>query len=247
MTLLSQKLQGTAQNVQTTERDSVYTATVATNAYKGKVKMMYLDSATSGALFCNIELDLTVDGAKRTHKETIYISNKEGEVEYTDKKTGDKVPMPGFVMVDTLCKLATGKGIGQLSPEVKQLKVYNPATKQEENMNKEVYTDVIGQDIAVGLFEQTVDKKTKADDGSYVATGETRDENVINKFFNDKGQTINEQTAGAEAGFINTWLENYKGKKFNKAKGATASGAAGAQAGKPATAGANGASGSSLF
>jgi hypothetical protein len=89
-----------------------------------------------------------------------------------------------------------------------------------------------------------VDKTKKNDAGVYEATGETRDENEIDKLFRAKDRmTTAEIRAQADtAGFIDTWDAKFSGIVKMKAKGAggtagapKAAGAAPAAAKKPTT------------
>ena len=97
-------------------------------------------------------------------------------------------------------------------------------------------TELHGQQIIAGVLKQTVDKTKKNDSGVYVATGETRDENEIDKFFRAKDSlTVAEILAQAsEATFINSWREKNAGVTRMKAKGASGTAGAPAAAAPPA-------------
>jgi len=224
-------------NIQTKEEDVLGgSRTVPSNVYTAGVKMAYLDKAASGALCVVFDFALLVNGKERNHKETIYISNKEGSFTYKDKKDQSDQPLPGFVMVDTICKTITGKSITQLTTETKTIKVYDFDQKAEVPKEKEVLMELLRGKLELGILEITVDKTTKDQTGAYVPTGETRDQNELSKVFNSDGMTLLEKDSGAtESKFKNAWIAQYAEKKVNKAKGA-ASGARAGGVSKGATA-----------
>ena len=111
--------------------------------------------------------------------------------------------------------------------------------KAEVPTKVEVLMDLLGQEIIAGVIKQTVDKTKKNEAGAYEATGETRDENDIDKLFRAKDRmTTAEIRAQAEtATFIDTWSNKWTGQTKNKAKGASGTaGAPQAAAGAPAAA-----------
>ena len=223
-------------NIQTKEEDVLGgSRTVPSNVYPAGIKLAYLDAAASGAICVVFDFAMLVNGKERNHKETIYISNKNKEFTYKDKQSGENKPLPGFVTVDSICKAVTGKSITELSTEKKTIKVYDYDQKAEVPQEKEVLMDLIRGKLELGIIETIVDKNVKTDNG-YVPSGETREQNELSKVFNEDGLTQLEKESGAtEAKFKAAWLEQYAGKKINKAKGA----ATGAKAGgvsKPATA-----------
>lgn len=233
------KIQQNAANVKAEEQDVLGgSRTIPTNVYPATIKMMYLDTAKSGAINVNLEVLMMVNGKPRSHKETIYISNREGK--FTYQKDGEEHPLPGFSSIDSLCQLAVGKPLVALAAETKIVKVYDFTAKAEVNQEKEVYTEMIGAHIQIGLFEETVNKQKKNDQtGKYEPINESRDQNVINKFFGEEGHTITEKEAGTEPKFIDAWKGQYAEKKINKFKEVKGSGAV---AGAPTGAGTSGAS-----
>jgi hypothetical protein len=146
------------------------------------------------------------------------------------EKNGEKKYLPGFIQANALALLATGKEISALDTETKVVKAYSKEIKAEAPTKVEMVMDLLDQPIIIGVIKQTVDKTAKSDDGSYVATGETRDENEVDKFFRAKdGKTTAEIRAEVEeATFINTWKAKWTGQTKNKVKGAASAGTAGA-------------------
>ena len=210
-------------NIQTKEEDVLGgSRTVPSNVYPAGIKLAYLDAAASGAICVVFDFAMLVNGKERNHKETIYISNKNKEFTYKDKQSGEDKPLPGFVTVDSICKAVTGKSITELSTEKKTIKVYDYDQKAEVPQEKEVLMDLIRGKLELGIIETIVDKNVKTDNG-YVPSGETREQNERSKVFNEDGLTQLEKESGAtEAKFKAAWVEQYAGKKINKAKGAVA-------------------------
>ena len=130
-----------------------------------------------------------------------------------------------------------------MDTESKVIKLYNYEAKAELPTKVDMLADLIGQEVIMGLIRQTVDKNVKDAAGAYQPTGETRDENEVDKFFRAKDRmTTAEIRAQAEtAGFIDTWDAKFTGTVKNKAKGAAAGGTAGAP--KAGAAGAAGTAG----
>lgn len=215
------KAQQAAQNVTVEEKDTLGGSfTVPSNVYAGGVKMAYIDAWKSGALFISLELALLVDGKERTHKETITISNKEGAFTYLDKRSGEQVAMPGYAMIDTLCKTITGKGFTEQVATTKGVKVYDAEAKGEVVQEREVFMDLLGKKIHFGILEQEVDKTAKDPMTSeYEPTGETKKENVLDKVFTEDKKTYLESVAQQESKFMGQWLTANEGKLLNKVKG----------------------------
>lgn len=204
-------------NIKTTDADVLPTGTVATGVYPAVVKMAYLDASKSGAISVNFEFELTLPGnTTRTYKETVFISNKEKSFTYKDKKTGEDKPMPGFQMVDTICKVATGKGLAEMGAEPKDIKIYSFEQKEEVVAKREVLMGLLKAELELGIQESMVNKQVKSGD-VYVNSAETRDVNEIRKPFTKDGLTSTEKEAGAtEAKFKAEWLKKFGGKKQDK-------------------------------
>jgi len=228
------KVQAAAANLKVEEQDVLGGFTFAGGLYPGGIKMAYIDAWKSGALFVGIELALLVDGKERTHKEMITISNKDGEFEYADKKSGEKQTMPGFQMIDTLFRLATGKGFVEQTPVVKKVKMRGE-NNTEVMEDREVFMETVGKRVHLGMILSEVDKTKKNDmTGVYEPTGETRQENTLHKVFEyETKKTIAEVKANLPAKFFEGWEKNFADKVINKVKGTKAVAASGAQAGIP--------------
>ena len=144
------------------------------------------------------------------------------------EKDGEKFYLPGFITANSLALLTLGKEIGQLETEPKVINLYSSEAKAEVPTKVDMFTDLLGMDIIAGIIRQTVDKNVKDGAGNYVPSGETRDENEIDKFFRmrDRRTTAEIRAQADKAVFVDTWAEKWTAKVRNKAK--AASGTAGA-------------------
>lgn len=220
------------------EKDSVGGGGVLeSGVYACKIAMAYLSKAGSGAL--GLVLTLKTDAGKDL-KQTLWMTSgtaKGGKNYY--EKDGEKHYLPGFLHANSLALLTVGKEISQLETETKVVNVYSAEAKAEVPTKVEVLMDLLNQEIIAGVIKQTVDKTKKNEAGTYEPTGETRDENDIDKLFRAKDRmTTAEIRAQADtATFIDTWSNKWTGQSKNKAKGAAGTaGAPTAAAGAPAAA-----------
>jgi len=186
----------------------------------GVIKVAYVGkSASSDAQSITTIIDM--NGFE--YRETFWITNRKGENFYTDKQDATKKHgLPGFVMVDNMCQLATGHGLAAQETEEKTVNIYDFEAKKELPKNVQVLTGLIGKPITAGVKKVVVDKTKKDGNGVYQPTGETRDTNEIDKFFHaETKRTVTEYKQGIEeAQFYPKWVEKNEGKTVNKAKGA---------------------------
>lgn len=207
--------------------------------YNHTVAMAYLNKSSGGALGLVLTLK---DKNNKEVRQTLWMTSgtaKGGKNYY--EKDGVKSYLPGFNLANSLCLLACGKEISAMETEEKLINVYSYEAKAEIPTKVNVIMDLLGKEIVTGLIKQVVDKTKKNDQtGIYEATGETREENEIDKFFHaDNRMTVAEIRAKAsEAAFANTWDAKWTGKTKERAKGAqtgTGSGIAGAPKGTGTT------------
>lgn len=200
------------------EKDSVGGGFVLDSGlYPAKVTLAYLSKSDGGALALNLHLQ-TEDG--KDIRQQLWMSSgtaKGGNNFYIDKK-GDKQYLPGFLHANSLALLTVGKEISQLETETKVVNVYSSTAKAEVPTNVEMLVELLGQDIIVGLIKQTVDKNQKNDAGEYVPTGETREENELDKLFRarDSKTTAEIKAQAPEAVFIHTWKKKWDGQVKDK-------------------------------
>ena len=203
----------------------------ATDIYPATIKAAYAGQSAGGARNVTIVVELP-DGE---YSETIYVTNKKGENWFLNQNDkSKKVPLPGFTTIDDICLVTTGKSLSEQDTEEKVVKVYDYDERKELPKAVPMLVDLISQTLFLGIVQQTVDKNQKNEStGEYEPTGETRDENIIEKVFHDPSKmTVVEARQGAtEPVFFEKWLSKNKGNIRNKAKGADGKGSA--QSGRP--------------
>lgn len=200
------------------ETDSVGTGSYIweSGLYKAKVDMAYIKEADSGAVA--VVLHLTNDKGQTLKSDQWIQSGKaKGLKNYYEVK-GEKHYLPGFERVNSLALLALGKPLNELDTDEKTINLYDYTQKKEVPKAVEVITELLDQEIVVGVIKQIVDKSAKQDDGSYVPTGETREENEIDKFFRAEdnlttAEILAQETVGQ---FITTWSERWDGQVRDK-------------------------------
>lgn len=204
-----------------------------TNIYDLKVKLAYITFAASEAMALNLVL---TDKNMRELKQQLYMTSgkDKGCKNWFMDRNDKKQYLPGFNIANALCLLTCGKEIIKMADctEKKVIKLYDPDAKKEVPTEVPMIMDLIGVNIKAGVFKQIVDKRAKdPHTGKYAPTGETREENEIDKLFRVKdNKTVLEIRAQVEeAEFHDKWLAKWEGKVKNKAKGT----AGGAKAGAP--------------
>lgn len=214
--------------------------------YPAIVNLAYLDKSAGGALSLN--LHLKIEGREVRQRLWITSGDAKGNKNYYERK-GEKHYLPGFNVANSLCLLTVGKEIAQLEPEEKTVSLYNFDAKAEVPTKVQVLTELIGQEAQFAIIRQTVDKNVKDANGSYVPSGEVRDENEIDKIFRarDNMTTAEIRAQANEATFHITWNEKFAGVTRNRAKGVSGAGSAGMPTGFPAAAPAAGKPTASLF
>lgn len=210
-----------------TEKDSIGgSRTLDSGLYGCTVSMAYINKSAGGAM----GLVLTLKTAEGNEvRQTLWMTSgtAKGCKNFYEDKQGAKQYLPGFTHANALCLLTVGKEISALETETKVVNVYSPEAKAEVPTKVEVLMDLLNQEIIVGLIKQSVDKTVKNDaTGKYEPTGETRDENEIDKFFRAKDRKttaeVRAQEECPEAVFINSWETKWKDKVKDRAKGAAA-------------------------
>ena len=220
------------------ETDSVGgNAALESGLYECKVNMAHITKSAGGAM----GLVLNMSTGNREVRQTLWMTSgtAKGAKNYYEKD-GEKHFLPGFNHANGLCLLTAGKEVSEMDTETKVIKLYSSEAKAEVPTKVEVVTDLLGKLVLVGLIKQKVDKTQKNDQGVYVATGDTREENEIDKLFRaeDRMTTAEIRAQSAEASFVNTWDAKWTGKTKDKSKGVSANaGTFGAPAAskKPAT------------
>ena len=203
------------------ERDSLGGGGVLESGlYDTTISMAYLTKSAKGAIGMVLRLKTADD---REIRQTIYMTSgtDKGCKNYYEKD-GKKQYLPGFNLANGMCLLTVGKEVSQMETETKVVPVYSPEVRAEVPTKVEVFMDLLGKEITVGLIKQVVDKTVKNDQtNTYEPTGETREENEIDKLFRAKDKlTVAEIRAEAqEPGFYKSWGSKWTGNTKNRAKG----------------------------
>ncbi len=203
--------------------------------YNCTISMAHATQSGGGAM--GLVLTLKTEAGQEV-RQTLWMTSgtAKGQKNYYEKD-GQKNYLPGFLHANSLCLLTVGKEISQMDTETKVINLYSSEAKAEVPTKVEVLMDLLGQEITVGIIKQVVDKtKKNAATGAYEPTGETREENEIDKLFRtrDRMTTAEIRAKAEKAVFIDTWATKWTGVTKEKAKGA---GAAGGTAGVPKMAG----------
>lgn len=216
------------------------------------VTMAYLKESDGGALGVFATLKNKADGKEMRISQYVTSGKAKGQKNtYTDKEGAEQY-LPGFLIMNSLAELTTGLNLSDLDTEDKLVNIYSSAAKAEVPTKVPVLTQLIGQEINVGVLKQRVNKQVKDDAGNYVDTNDERFINEVDKFFCAKDKFLNmtvaEIKAKAEkAEFYAKWAEKNTGKVIDKFK-AVGNGTPGAPS-RPGAAAAGGAAkpASSLF
>ena len=217
------------------ERDSLGGARLLeSGTYGATVMLAYVTKANSGALALNLVLK-TESGQEIKQALWMTSGTTKGCKNYYEDKHGGKQYLPGFLLAQSLTLLTIGKEIGEMETEEKVVKLYSSEAKAEVPTKVDMLTDLLGKDIIVGVIKQVVDKTQKVEGSTeYVPTGETREENEIDKFFRsgDKLTVAEIRAQAQEAAFYVAWNDKWSGKVKERAKGAVGNtGTAGAPKG----------------
>lgn len=212
------------------ERDSVGGGgPLESGAYPSTITLAYLTKSSGGAI--GLVLNLKTD-QKRDIRSTLWMTSgtAKGCLNYFIDKDGQKQYLPGFNLANSLALLTVGKDIADLETETKVVNLYSHEAKAEVPTKVDMLTDLLGKEIIVGLIKQVVDKTQKNEaTGEYIATGETREENEVDKFFRarDKMTTAEIRAQATEPAFYEVWTAKWEGNTRNKSKaGATGNGGA---------------------
>ena len=200
------------------------------------IELAYVTVADGGAKALNCTFK-TTDG--RTLRQQFWMTSgtAKGCLPYfVNQKTLEKKFLPGYTIASHICLLAAGKRIATLPTEDKVINLYSYKESKEVMTKVDMVVDLLGKPITLGVIKQLVDK-TKATGETdangkavYVATGETRAENEVDKVFRTRdGLTVAEITAKAtEAKFKGQWAAKWEGQVRDKStKSAGAAGTAG--------------------
>lgn len=211
---------------------------VESGLYNLIIKNAYVRKADSEAM--GIVLVLLNPETKKEFRFTEWItSGKDKGCKNTYEKDGVTHYLPGYNNINAVCLLTVGKELPAMTTEEKLVPIYDGTAKKEVPTKTEVMTDLIGQEITVGIL-QILENKTKWDASTKTRTvlPETQKINQLDKVFRTRDHmTVAEVRAQAtEPAFYAAWGEKNNGVTRDKTKTPTAGAAGGgAVAGKPKT------------
>lgn len=202
--------------VESNESDSLGGGyTLESGVYPMKIDMAYIGKSQGGAMSVN----MTFTHGQQSLKHTFWVTSGDAKGnKSTYEKDGKHYPLPGLNMVNGIVFLTLGKELGDLTTETKTVNVWNYDSKAEVPTQVEVLMDLLGQDIVLGVQKRIVDKNVKNDNGVYVPSGETRQENEVSKVFQaGSNLTVSEVKAGETAGeFMQKWADKWTGLTIDK-------------------------------
>lgn len=190
------------------------TSVFSTDIYTGTIKALYAGKSSGGATSVTL---IAVIGDKE-YTETMYVTNKEGKNWFLNKQDNTKkVPLPGFTVVDDICLIATGEPLANQETEDKVINIWDNEAKKEMPKSVPMIIAALGKPISLGIYKHLVNKQTKVGT-EYVATAETREENVIDKIYHPELKlTVAEARAGIDvAQFWDAWLAKNKDQVRDK-------------------------------
>lgn len=193
-----------------------------TDIYIAEIKDAYRKQSPGGAHAIVWEFELP--GGK-TLRQEIYFTDKKGQHYYMTKpKDGSqpkKASLPGFITVDDLCLIASGKPLSKQVTEEKLKKIYNKEADKEIPTPMPTLVNVIGKKVALALNKVLENKQEKKGE-EYVATSEERESNEIAKVLHPTHKvTVTEaretpQGEKPKPEFWDRWLKKNKGKTVDK-------------------------------
>lgn len=152
-----------------------------TDIYLATIKTAFIGKAVKSEAR-NVTLLFDING--KEYRQQIWVSNRDGDVTYKDKKTGDMKNLPGFNQINSLTMLVSGLEMGDMDVEELTVKLYDFDAKKELPQAVDCFTALHGEQIMIAMQRQTIDKTVKNEaSGIYETTGEIKDVNEIVKFF----------------------------------------------------------------
>ena len=202
---------------QEVEKDTLGGGIRESGVYDFLIKQAYLTESQGGAMAVNLVMEQVGGGQ---FKQQIYISSgraKGQKFTYTDKRTGDERPLPGYSQINSICAMAADTEFNKVEPENKMVMVYNHTQNKEVATEVPVIMELLNAPITLGILKKVENKRTKVGD-EYVTTDETRELNEISKVFRTEGRlTAAEIVAGMNTGeFVDKWEAKNKGKTVDK-------------------------------
>lgn len=180
-----------------------------TGLYPMSVELAYLDKSRNGAACVRLTLK-EFDGERRLRiVEYVTSGDAKGNKNYY-YANGKKHLLPGMEKMNQLATITTGRQLGQLVPQTKSVKLMNWETRQEELQDVDALTEMIGQNVLVGVVKRRENKAALNDNtGRYEDTNEERVYSEAQKFFYPSGHSVAEKAAGSGPDFRAKWQQKH--------------------------------------
>ena len=205
--------------------------------YDMVIDIAYFDKSSGGAMSMNF---VFTDGSTEV-KQTVWITSGDAKGNknfYTDS-SGTKQYLPGFNIANAICLLTVGKELADVASttEKKVIKLYNYTEKKELPTEVTMATELLGKPITIGLIKQIVDKNVKDASGNYVPSGDTREENEVDRVFRQSDKmTVAEIKAKEDSvSFYEAWSSKWNGQVRDKSTKVDTGAVAGAPAAQEST------------
>lgn len=184
-----------------------------TGIYDGQLDVIYLEKTTKGSLMAKIVVTLD-DGSKVTDDECI-MTNKSGTLlPYTIDKKGEKRALIGYNRILGFLRTVGSDvdlvDLGAADCEKKVIKIYDFDERAEVPKEKTVFMDAFRVPVKVGIIKEVNDKRVQNSEGEWVASGEVRESNKIDRIFTKDGLTRAEiKNDATEPKYLNEWQEAF--------------------------------------
>lgn len=138
---------------------------VLTGLYTAQITAAYIYKLDGQAGRAEFEFKLKETGQK--FSQGFNVTDEKGNHIYVDKEGAQKF-VAGFLMVDSIAYLACkGASIGSLPTRDTVVAKRNYDTKQDEQLNVQELTDLIGKEVCLGILKQAGFKRVKNAQGAW--------------------------------------------------------------------------------
>lgn len=214
------------QGVEVEETDFTLGRIFDSGVYPVTIQSAYTSRGDTGATALVVNTT-TLEGRSFTVREYLTSGkDKDYATTYKDSRSGKQVPLPGYVIGNSIAVLAVGKQIGELEQATKVVEVYDFEERKDIPTEVPMLTELVGKKIVLGILKRIENVRQKGDDGKYVDTSKTRETNTVHKVFNSDGFTAAElRNEVDEPKYIIEWKKINAGKVVDRSKNVKDSGA----------------------
>jgi hypothetical protein len=210
-----------------------------TGLYPMVVENAYLDKTATGAWMMHVHLKRKTGGNQvYRFKNCIVSGDAKGNKPTYISKQGKELPLPGYSQMNQITQICADLKLGQITPEKKLVKIWDFDASAEVAREVDVVTEIVGQEILVGLIEKHENKRgLNEKTGKWEPTNDRNELNEIDKVFYPDGFSVTEKEAEADTPvFVETWKKAHPdGVAVNKFKPVAGAPAASAGSSAPAS------------